>query len=99
MFTHEQVVCGELRHAARTRLMVWAFFTGTFLLRVALQHFDSTSFIDYIFALNTVDSQPMHSTSTFKLNAVSSELVESRSTCAAERDDVASVAHLSNRYD
>ena len=41
----------------------------------------------------------MHSTSTFKLNAVSSELVESRSTCAAERDDVASVAHFSNRYD
>ena len=77
--------------------MVWAFFTGAFLLRVALQHFDSTSFGLHL--CPRVDSQPMHSTSTFKLNAVSSELVESRSTCAAERDDVASVAHLSNRYD
>ena len=46
-----------------------------------------------------VGSQPIHSTSTFKLNAVASELVECRSTCAAERDDVAVVAHLSNEHD
>ena len=77
--------------------MVWAFFTGTFLLRVALQHFDSISFRLHL--CPHVNSQTIHSISTLKLNAVSSELVESRSTCAAERDDVASVAHLSNRYD
>ena len=27
ILTYEQKVCGELRHAAKTRLMVWAFFT------------------------------------------------------------------------
>ena len=31
ILTHEHTVCGELRHAARTRLVVWAFFTfGTY---------------------------------------------------------------------
>ena len=31
--THEHVACGELRHAARTRLMVWAFSTlGTYAM-------------------------------------------------------------------
>ena len=42
-----------------------------------------------------VGSQPIH-TSTFELYSVASELVEYRSTSAAERDDVASVAHLVN---
>ena len=31
VLTHEHVVCGELRHAARTRLMVWALLAlGTY---------------------------------------------------------------------
>ena len=41
--------------------------------------------------------QPIHTTSTFELKSVASELVKDRSTSTAERDDIASSAHLSDR--
>ena len=43
--------------------------------------------------------QPIHTTSTFELNSIASELIEDRSTSTAERDDIASVAHMSHRDD
>ena len=67
------------------------------VLLKTLQHLESTSF--RFRPCPRVGSQPIHSTTTLKLNAVASELVEYRSPYAAERDDVASVAHLSNRYE
>ena len=127
ILTHEHVVCGELRHAARTRLVVWAFVTlGTYavsapvsgtedasthfsftqqyghisrscglrfsgirsVLLTTHQHFDSTSF--RLRLRPRVRSQLLHATRTLKLNAVASELVEYRSTSAAERNDVGS---------
>ena len=42
---------------------------------------------------------PMHTTNTFKLDAVASELVQYRFTNSAERDVAAFVAHMSNRCD
>ena len=50
-----------------------------------------------IASLPRISSQSIHTTSTFELNSIASELVEDRSTSTAERDGVASVAHLSHR--
>ena len=57
------------------------------------QHFDSTSF--GLRLCPYVTSQSIH-TSTCQLDSVASGLAENGSISAAERDDVASVAHLSN---
>ena len=63
----------------------------------AHQHFGSTC--TRLHPCRCISSQRIHTTSTFELKSIASKLVEDRSTSAAERDDVASVAHLSHRDD
>ena len=130
------LVCGELRHAARTRFVVWGFLhpwhvrkclhqfrnskcvnlccstsaplgnTGTFpgLAGCATSAVSCSKPIntltppvsDFIFALVSALSRytPPARSNSMRLPVNSLSTVPT-----AERDDVASVTHLSNRYD
>ena len=99
ILTHERVVCGGLRHA--TGLDSWC---GLSLPRArthcghqleAHQHFDYTWSRNHL--CRHASSEPIRTTSTFELNSIASGLIEDRSTGTAERDGIASVAHLSHR--
>ena len=60
-----------------------------------INHFDFT--LSRLHLCRRISSQSIHTTSTFELNSIANDLVEGRSTSPAERDDLASVAHLSHR--
>ena len=85
----------QYRHISRSCGLRFSGIRGVLLKNH--QHFDSTSF--RLRLRPCVGSQPTHTTSMLKLDSVASELVEYRSTSAARRDNVDSVAHFSNRYD
>ena len=83
------------RHASRSRGL--SFGVTRRVRHKAHQPFDC---IDSMTSIRRrVESESIHSTHTLKLDSISSELVEYRSTSAAERHDVASVALLADRYD
>ena len=65
------------------------------VLPEAHQHFDFTW--SSLHPCRRTSCQPIHTTSTFKLDSIASELIEDLSTSTSERDDIASVAHLSHR--
>ena len=71
-------------------------FGGTrSVLLEAHQHFDLLW--SRLYLCRCTSSQPIHTTSTFGLHSIASEPIEDRSISTEERDDNASIAHLSHR--